>query len=66
VNRVDDATLGGAPRMKDGNTASVLHAPDAVIVGPGGTRGKLETPRLEADQWSYDKPHLDAPVGQGR
>jgi putative ABC transport system permease protein len=59
---VDDATLIGVPPLKDGATPAVLHAPDAVIVDPGGTRGKLETPLLEADQWPRGAPHLDAPT----
>src|ERR1035437_5326016 len=40
---VDDATLTGVPPMKDGSTAAVLRAPDAVIVDEGGTSGNLET-----------------------
>lgn len=59
---VDDATLTGVPPMDDDSTAAVLRAPDAVIIDPGGTRGKLETPRLKADQWPRGKPHLDAPT----
>ncbi len=59
---VDDSTLGGVPPMKDGETAIVLRAADAVIVDPGGTKGKLETPRLQADQWTNGKPHLAAPT----
>jgi putative ABC transport system permease protein len=65
---VEDATLAGVPALKDSTTRTVLHAPDAVIVDPGGTRGKLETPRLEADQWPYGKPHLGVPtrpLGEG-
>src|SRR5262249_56410212 len=31
-------------------------------VDPGGTRGKLETPALEADRWPRGAPHLDAPT----
>ncbi len=57
---VDDSTLGGVPPMKDGETAIVLRAVDAVVVDPGGTRRKLETPR--ADQWTSGKPHLEAPT----
>ena len=56
---VDDATLTGVPMMKDGATAAVLRSPDAVIVDPGGTSGKLETPLLKADQWPRGRPHLD-------
>ena len=59
---VDDSTLGGVPPMKDSETAIVLRVSDAVIVDPGGTRGKLETPRLQSDQWTNGTPHLDAPT----
>ena len=59
---VDDATLTGVPLMKDGLTAAVLRAPDAVIVDEGGTSGKLETPARKADQWPRGKPHLDVPT----
>ncbi len=56
---VDDATLFSVPALKDGAAPTVLRAPDAAIVDPGGTEGKLETPLLEADQWPRE-PHLDA------
>jgi putative ABC transport system permease protein len=56
---VDDATLSSVPALKDGASPAVLRAPDAAIVDPGGTEGKLETPLLEADQWPRE-PHLDA------
>jgi putative ABC transport system permease protein len=59
---VDDATLFGVPGLKDGLSPTVLRAPDAVIVDPGGTDGKLETPLLKADQWPYGEPHLSAPT----
>ncbi len=59
---VDDATLTGVPATKDGMDPSVLRDPDAVIVDSGGTEGKLETPRLPADQWPYGKPHLGVPT----
>ena len=59
---VDDATLSGVPHIQGGSTASVLRAPDAVIVDPGGSSGKLGTPQLKADQWPYGKPHLDVPA----
>jgi putative ABC transport system permease protein len=57
---VDDATLSGLPALKDGISPTVLRGPDAVIVDPGGTDGKLETPVLQADQWPYGEPHLAA------
>src|SRR5215471_14424666 len=59
---VDDATLGGVPPMMDGETATVLRAPDAVIVDPGGTTGKLQTPIFKTDQWSYGNAKPDAPT----
>jgi len=55
---VDDATLSSVPRLRDGVSPAVLRAPDAAIVDPGGTEGKLETPLLEADQWPSE-PHLN-------
>src|SRR5262245_6445883 len=56
---VDDATLSSVPRLRDGASPAVLRAPDAAIVDPGGTEGKLETPLLKADQWTGE-PHLYA------
>lgn len=58
---VDDATLSGVPPRKDGVAASVLRTPDAAIVDPGGTEGKLQTPLLKADQWPRS-PHLGVPT----
>ena len=55
---VDDPTLSSVPRLRDGVSPAVLRAPDAAIVDPGGTEGKLETPLLEADQWPSE-PHLN-------
>ncbi len=46
--------------LKDDVPVTVLRAPDAAIVDPGGTDGKLETPVSKADQWPYGQPHLDA------
>ena len=59
---VDDSTLGGVPPMMDGETAAVLRAPDAVVVDPGGTRGKLQTPVPKTKQWSYRTPDVHAPT----
>ena len=59
---VDDATLVGVPPIEGGATAAVLRAPDAVVVDAGGTRGKLDTPRLAADQWPHGEPHLNVPT----
>lgn len=58
---LDNATLSGVPALEDGASPFVLRAPDAAIVDPGGTEGKLETPRLAADQWPL-RPHLEAPA----
>lgn len=57
---VDDATLFGVPALKDGVSPIALRAPDAAIVDPGGTDGKLETPIAKADQWPDGHSHLDA------
>src|SRR5215471_2359535 len=59
---VDDATLFGLPPLRDGASPMVLRTPDAVVVDPGGTDGKLETPVSTADQWSYGPPHLNVPT----
>jgi putative ABC transport system permease protein len=59
---VDDATLLGLPPLQDGIQSAVLRTPDAVVVDPGGTEGKLETPIAKADQWPFGQPHLDAPT----
>jgi putative ABC transport system permease protein len=59
---VDDATLFGLPPLRDDVSPAVLRTPDAVVVDPGGTDGKLETPILTADQWPYGQPHLDVPT----
>ena len=58
---VDDATLSSVPRLGDGASPIALRSPDAAIVDPGGTEGKLETPLLKADQWPIE-PHLNAPT----
>jgi len=59
---VDDATLAGAPFLTDGTSPEVLRAPDAVIVDPGGSSGKMQTPLLKKDQWPHDGAHLNAPT----
>lgn len=58
---VDDATLLGVPPLKDGVSATALRTPDAAVVDPGGTAGKLQTPLLAADQWPPE-PHLNVPT----
>ena len=62
VISVDDAMLAGLPAVNGGVSRSVLRGADAVIVDPGGTEGKLETPLRKADQWPYGEPHLAAPT----
>jgi putative ABC transport system permease protein len=59
---VDNATFLGLPPLQDGVSPTVLRTPDAVVVDPGGTDGKLETPTLTADQWPFGRPHLDVPT----
>jgi putative ABC transport system permease protein len=56
---VDDATLAGAPLLRDGSSPTVLHAPDAVIVDAGGTSGKLGTPESKRDQWPSSGVRLE-------
>jgi putative ABC transport system permease protein len=63
---VEDATLTGAPTLRDGTSPLVLHAPDAIIVDAGGTSGKLETAALARDQWPADGAHLGAPTRELR
>ena len=57
---VDDATLSGLPSLQGGVSQTMLRTPDAVVVDPGGTDGKLETPTMTAAQWPYGRPHLGA------
>ncbi len=59
---IDDATLTGAPALRDGLSPMVLRTPDSVVVDPGGTSGKLQTPLRETDQWPGGAPHLDVPT----
>ncbi len=61
---VDDATLFGLPPLQDGVSPTVLRTPDAVVVDPGGTEGKLQTPILKADQWPYGQPHLSVSTNE--
>ena len=58
---VDDATLRGVPNTAQ-TRANQLRAHNAVIVDPGGTSGKLETPVSVADQWPHDGAHLGVPT----
>jgi putative ABC transport system permease protein len=50
---VDDARLSGLPFLRGGVSPTVLRTPDEVVVDPGGTNGKLETPTMTGDQWPY-------------
>jgi putative ABC transport system permease protein len=59
---VDNATFLGLPPLQDGISPTVLRTPDAVVVDPGGTDGKLETPTSPEDQWPFGRPHLDVPT----
>jgi putative ABC transport system permease protein len=59
---VDDATLSGLPALQSGVSPTVLRTPDAVIVDPGGTSGKLQTPLRSSDRWPHGKPRLDVPT----
>lgn len=59
---VDDSTLAGLPRLKDGVSPIVLRTPDAVAVDRGGTSGKLQTPLEKADQWYGGPPRLNVPT----
>ncbi|MFS8136983.1 MAG: ABC transporter permease [Thermomonas sp.] len=58
---VDDVTLAGAPSVA-GTNPTALRAPDAAIIDPGGTDGKLLTPALARDLWPHDGTHLAAPT----
>jgi len=59
---VDDATLTGVPQPEDDTPVTALRAPDAVIVDPGGTSGKLGTPVHAQDRWPHGGAHLDVPL----
>jgi len=58
----DDATLAGLPPLRDNIAPMALRTPDAVVVDPGGTTGKLQTPVDKADQWYGGPPRLDVPT----
>ncbi|MEO5566116.1 MAG: FtsX-like permease family protein [Luteimonas sp.] len=58
---VDDASLAGSPAVP-GVNRSELRARSAVIVDPGGTSGKLQTPSRPVDQWPHDGAHLEVPT----
>jgi putative ABC transport system permease protein len=61
---VDDQTLAGLPTVKGALGTFALRSPDAVLVAPGGTSDKLETPKRKVDQWPQDGPHLNVPTRQ--
>ncbi|MFK5987096.1 MAG: ABC transporter permease [Pseudomonadota bacterium] len=56
---VDDASLTGAPLLKDALLPTILYKPDSVIVDAGGTSDKLQTPIYAKDQWPFDGVHLN-------
>lgn len=58
---VDDASLSGVPALRNGVSSTMLRTPDAVVVDPGGSSGKLDTPVQVSDQWPHDRPRLQAP-----
>jgi putative ABC transport system permease protein len=60
---VDDATLSGVPALENRVSAAALRTPDAAVIAAGGTEGKLETPLLKTDEWTYE-PRLDVPTRQ--
>lgn len=57
---VDGATLSGMPALRNGAMPTALRTLEAVVVDPGGTNGKLETPIQSSDQWFQGQPRLDA------
>ncbi|MFH1820093.1 ABC transporter permease [Thiobacillus sp.] len=59
---VDDASLSGLPLLRSGTSPMTLRMPDAVVVDPGGTSGKLDTPIRASDQWPHGPPLLDVPA----
>lgn len=59
---VDDASLTGAPLLKEDLLTTILYMPDSVIVDSGGTSDKLQTPVYSKDKWAFDGVHLDAPT----
>src|SRR5215469_8959469 len=59
---VDDATLFGLPPLQGGISPAVMRTSDAVVVAPGGTQRKLQTPSSPADQWPYGQPRLNVPM----
>lgn len=59
---VDDSTLAELPPLLGGAASIVVRTPDAVIVDPGGTSGKLQTPVRKIDQWYGGPPRLDVPT----
>ena len=52
---VDDATLSGAAKIKNGlSVFEALHMPQSVIVDNGGTSNKLQTPMNPKDIFPFD------------
>jgi putative ABC transport system permease protein len=64
---VDDATLSGAPKIKNGlSVFEALHIPQSIIVDSGGTSDKLQTPVNQKDIFPFDGSHLDVPTRELR
>src|SRR5262245_31591995 len=61
---IDAASLAGVPALLDHAGPEVLRSPEGVIVDPGGSEGKLETPLRAADRWPLGAPHLAVPTRQ--
>jgi putative ABC transport system permease protein len=55
---VDEATPFGLPPLENAVSPVLMRTPDAAVVAPGGTQGKLDTLALAADRWRY-RPHLN-------
>src|SRR5262249_22218176 len=58
---LDGVSCWSVRPFKYGAPPAALRSADAAIVDPGGTKAKLESPLLAADQWPPE-PHLNAPT----
>jgi putative ABC transport system permease protein len=59
---VDDASLAGAPATPGDPRAASIRDPDAAIIDPGGTSGKLEFSPVRLDPWHAGGPASEAPT----
>lgn len=59
---VDDATHSGIPTVRNGASSTMLRLGAAVVVDPGGSSGKLDTPINSFDQWPRDRSHFQEQV----